>query len=133
MYVPPAFRPHDDAEIFTVIERYPFATLATASPHGPPTLTHLPLLLDRHRGPHGTLIGHLARANPHCGLLAEGAATTVVFHGPHAYITPTWYAEEPSLPTWNYIAVHATGGSHLVEDEDYLPLRVGRTDAHRIS
>lgn len=114
--------------MFAAIERYPFATVASADPRGgAPSITHLPILLDRDRGPHGTLLGHLGRANPHRQLLAQGAATTTVFNGPHAYITPSWYAQEPAIPTWNYVAVHATGPPHLVDDEAYLLALLSRT------
>jgi transcriptional regulator len=67
-------------------------------------------------GEHGLLEGHFARANPHWKSLA-GQETLVVFNGPHTYVSPTLYAEELSVPTWNYIAVHAYGTLSLVEDE----------------
>lgn len=66
-------------------------------------------------GEHGLLEGHFAHANPHWKLLA-GQETLVVFSGPHTYVSPTLYAEPLSVPTWNYIAVHAYGTLQLIED-----------------
>jgi transcriptional regulator len=76
----------------------------------------LPLVV-KDEGEHGTLLGHLARANPHWKELA-GRETMVVFPGPHSYVSPAHYIEPLSVPTWNYIAVHAYGTLALVEDED---------------
>jgi transcriptional regulator len=70
----------------------------------------------RDEGEHGLLEGHFARANPHWKSLA-GQETLVVFSGPHAYVSPALYTEALSVPTWNYIAVHAYGKLTLVEDE----------------
>jgi transcriptional regulator len=77
--------------------------------------THLPLVV-KDDGPHGVLEGHFAKANKHWQALA-GRETLVVFPGPHSYVSPTFYVEELSVPTWNYIAVHAYGTMELVEDE----------------
>lgn len=108
MYVPEHFQPADLKQIHEAIEAYPFAALiSTTTLDLPPAVTHLPLLLDRDRGPRGTLVGHLARANPHAGLLGRKRPTVAVFSGPHGYISVGWYRQEPSLPTWNYVAVHA--------------------------
>ncbi len=78
--------------------------------------THLPLLV-KDEGEHGTLLGHFARANPHWSELA-GRETLVVFPGPHSYVSPAHYTEPLSVPTWNYIAIHAYGTLSLIEDED---------------
>ena len=77
--------------------------------------THLPLVV-KDEGPHGTIQGHFARANPHCSALSHREAL-VVFSGPHTYVSPTLYVEPLSVPTWNYIAIHASGTVELVEDE----------------
>ena len=78
--------------------------------------THLPLMLDRERGEYGTLIGHLARANKQWKSFGEDEVL-VIFNGPHAYISPTWYENHPSVPTWNYATVHAYGVPHIVEEQ----------------
>jgi transcriptional regulator len=77
--------------------------------------THLPLVV-KDEGEHGLLEGHFARANPQWKSL-PGQETLVVFNGPHSYVSPTLYVEELSVPTWNYIAVHAYGTLSLVEDD----------------
>src|SRR5690606_23608682 len=82
----------------------------------------------------GTLYGHLARANPQWKLPASGEAL-VIFNGPDAYITPSWYASKAEhgkvVPTWNYSAVHAYGPAEFFEDEERLREAVARlTDLH---
>jgi transcriptional regulator len=77
--------------------------------------THLPLLV-KDEGEHGLLQGHFARANPHWKALVD-RETLVVFPGPHGYVSPRLYTEELSVPTWNYITVHAYGLLELVEDD----------------
>jgi transcriptional regulator len=67
------------------------------------------------------LVGHVARANPHSALLIDGAEVCALFHGPHGYISPTWYVDEnprwPNVPTWNYVAVHAYGRARRIDEE----------------
>jgi transcriptional regulator len=79
----------------------------------------LPFLLDRSAGSNGSLVGHLARANPQWEQL-EGKTVLAVFSGAHAYISPTWYEAENVVPTWNYAAVHVYGKLRLIQDEPTL-------------
>jgi transcriptional regulator len=116
MYVPAAFAMSDRADQFAFIRRHSFALLVSTS-GSEPFATHLPLLLDPDDGPNGTLRGHLARANPHA-VLRRGQSILAVFSGPHAYVSPTWYQSEGTVPTWNYVAVHAYGACELIEDRD---------------
>lgn len=116
MYIPAHFSEPDGERVAALIERYGFATLITPAGKGL-HITHAPLMLDRGRGPQGTLIGHLARANPHAAELQDGAIATALFHGPHGYVSPTWY-EAPGVPTWNYAAVHVHGTLRRVDDAD---------------
>jgi transcriptional regulator len=97
------------------IRDYPFATLITArAPE--PQISHLPLLYHAADKPGGVLIGHMARANPHWRLFADGP-TMALFHAPHAYVSPSWYAEPAkAVPTWNYAVVHVHGRVELIED-----------------
>ena len=85
---------------------------------------HIPFLLDRTRGPHGTLVGHVARANPVWKSLAAGSPSLVIFQGPHSYITPNWYPGKAEhgkvVPTWDYAVVHAHGVARAVEDRDWM-------------
>lgn len=114
MYTPPHFAETDRTALHDLIERYSFGLLV-CQVAGEPFATHLPFLLNRDAGPHGTLIGHVARANPHWRALGS-QPVLAVFSGPHAYISPAWYETELAVPTWNYVAVHATGRATLVED-----------------
>lgn len=118
MYVPPAFSETNVETLHELIDTYGFATLLSNGPDGP-VASHVPVLLDRARGPQGTLVAHLARANPHGRALAGGDAL-VIFLGPHGYVSPSWYATHPAVPTWNYAAVHAYGRARLVEDPSRL-------------
>src|SRR5262245_50441328 len=114
MYVPKHFAEDDPARIASLIDAHEFATLFTGGEEGP-FATHLPLLLDPSRGERGALIGHVARANPHWRRF-DGRQALAVFAGPHAYVSPRWYKAAPAVPTWNYVAVHATGRVRAVED-----------------
>ena len=116
MYIPKPFEITDTAWCHALMRAQSFAAMITADDAGAPFATHLPILVDPARGPLGTLRGHVARANPHWRYLAAGRPTLVIFAGAHAYVSPSWYATHPSVPTWNYVAVHATGTGALVED-----------------
>jgi transcriptional regulator len=118
MYVPPHFTETAPATLHDFIDRHSFGLLVSQTDGGP-FATHLPFLLDRAAGPHGTLVGHMARANPHWRELA-GQTALAAFSGPHAYVSPTWYEAESMVPTWNYVAVHAYGKVEVVEDRTAL-------------
>jgi transcriptional regulator len=117
MYVPSAFSETETAALHEFMTRESFAVLTS---HGPSGLiaSHLPLLLDAEAGPKGTLFGHMARANPHWRRV-EGEVMAV-FSGPHAYVSPSWYEEVGTVPTWNYVAVHAYGAFQTFDDRDRL-------------
>jgi transcriptional regulator len=125
MYVPKHFQITDTAWCHALMRAQSFAVMFTADDAGAPFATHLPILVDPARGPLGTLRGHVARANPHWRYLVAGRPTLVVFSGAHAYVSPSWYATHPSVPTWNYVAVHATGVGALVEDPDQVKTLLG--------
>jgi transcriptional regulator len=103
--------------------------MITTDDAGEPFATHLPILLDAERGPLGTLRGHVARANPHWRYLAAGRPTLTVFAGAHAYVSPSWYATHPSVPTWNYVAVHARGAPRRLEEPERVRELLVRTAA----
>ena len=115
LYIPNAFREDDVGALHALMEAHGFATLISPDAQDP-TITHLPLLLDRGRGELGTLIGHMARGNPHWQRLCEQPGVLAIFHGPHTYVSPSVYAHHPSVPTWNYAVVHAHATATLVED-----------------
>ncbi|WP_165073355.1 FMN-binding negative transcriptional regulator [Paludisphaera rhizosphaerae] len=117
MYVPATFRESDPTKLRAFMRENSFATLVTQGEEGL-TASHLPLLLDAEVGPHGRLFGHMARANRQWrGVSGEAMA---VFAGPHVYVSPSWYEAEGTVPTWNYVAVHAYGTFEIVEDREGL-------------
>lgn len=134
MYVPPAFRQTDLPALHREIGNCRLATLVSHGENGLQA-SHLPLLLRPEEGRYGTLYGHLARANPHWQVLAEGTEALVMFNGPDAYVSPSWYPAKAEhgkvVPTWNYIAVHAYGRAEVFNDaERLLGLLVGLTERH---
>ena len=128
MYVPPAFAMTDEAAMQAVMAANSFATVVSAGKQGL-MATHVPVLIDPARGPRGTIVLHLARANPHWQDLQEVEAM-VLFQGPHAYVSPRWYASDAAVPTWNYVAVHAYGRARLIFDRTELRALVARLAAH---
>src|SRR5204862_7894473 len=99
-------------------ERYDFVLLVTFGAGGL-VASHLPFLIDRD-GERLHMHGHLARPNPQVGDLARAGEVLAIVHGPHAYISPNWYATGPSVPTWNYADVHVYGTVQLVDDAEWL-------------
>jgi transcriptional regulator len=135
IYMPHMFTANDDGAIARLIREYPFATLITPG-ETEPVISHLPLELVADEGPQGTLLGHMARANPHWQRLAA-QASVAVFHGPHAYVSPSWYLEPATaVPTWNYAVVHVHGTAALIsesgEKRELLDRLVGRYEGGRI-
>lgn len=115
LYTPAHFAIDDRAAILRLVREYPFATVVTpAVPE--PFVSHLPLLHADDASEHGMLIGHFARANPHWQH-AAGSESMAIFHGPHAYVSPSWYgAPARMVPTWNYATVHVHGTLEPVTD-----------------
>jgi transcriptional regulator len=118
MYVPAAFAETDLATLHDFIEQYSFGLLVNEVA-GLPFATHLPFLLERKTGVQGTLVGHVARANPQWKM-AQGQTALAIFSGPHAYVSPSWYEAQNVVPTWNYMAVHAYGKIEVIEAADRL-------------
>jgi transcriptional regulator len=111
MYTPSHFRIDDPDTLYAFIERYSFATLIS-DVEGSPFATHLPLLIDPAQS---ALLGHVARANPQWRTFDGKTECLAIFSGPHAYISPTWYAVSSAVPTWNYSAVHVYGRPVVVD------------------
>lgn len=128
MYVPGAFRVDDVDKLTEFVQRHSFATLVTQNADGP-FATHLPTLYDRERGAKGTLVAHMARANSQWRHLASGNQALAIFHGPHGYVSPSWYRSHPAVPTWNYAVVHAYGVPAVIEDGDRVIEFLDRTVA----
>ena len=129
MYIPPANAETDEDTIFAFLAAHPFGALVTPAENGELEATHLPWLVHRDRGMRGTLEGHIARANPHHELVAStgserAAQALVIFTGPDAYISPSWYPSKVEhgkvVPTWNYVAAHVYGRVRFTSDRDFL-------------
>lgn len=123
MYIPPLHRLTDRERIFALMAAHPLGAWVVPG-HNGLVANHLPFLLDRGRGPFGTLIGHVSRANAVWRELDAGAPSVVMFQGPQAYVTPTWYPGHADhgevVPTWNYGVAHAHGVARVVEDREWL-------------
>lgn len=134
MYVPAHFAVEDMAQIAAFVDQAGAADLVTFD--GTRLVsTLLPLIWDRPDAGNGRLIGHIARSNPQWQLTAAGVAALAIFHGPQAYVSPSWYQSTKehgrTVPTWNYTTVHMSGPVTFHQDEDWLADVVTRlTERH---
>jgi transcriptional regulator len=119
MYIPFAFRIDDAGKLAAFIRRHSFATLVTHD-GAAPFASDLPMLFHRDASNHGTLVAHMARANPQWRHFAAGGEALVIFHGPHSYISPSWYDNAPAVPTWNYATVHAYGIPAIIDEHERI-------------
>ncbi len=115
MYIPKHFQITDETISYNMMKEHSFATLISGH-NGLPFATHLPLILNKENT---HLYGHLARANPQWKDINNQTALAI-FHGPHCYISPSWYETNKAVPTWNYLTVHVYGEVQLLEDEQEL-------------
>jgi transcriptional regulator len=115
MYIPKHFE-GDEATAREIMQAHSWALLITTAAGGAPLCTHLSLLWQEDGAPHGSLIGHMARANGHWQLFDKAAPSLALFWGPHAYVSPTWYTPGVKVPTWNYVTVHAYGRPEIIDD-----------------
>jgi len=118
VYTPKQFQPGSDADCLDFVRANPFGILATHSTDSPRIeTTHTPFLLSEDGS---VLTGHIARANPHWKSWQAGGTTLAkcLFHGPHAYISPRYYATEFNVPTWNYTAVDLSGRLHIEDSAE---------------
>jgi len=112
VYVPPLFKEDRIELLHDAMRQAGLATLVTLTADGL-IASHVPVLLDPDPAPYGTLLGHLARPNPQAKGAVAGTDALVIFQGPDAYITPSFYETKRQtgkvVPTWNYVAIHARG------------------------
>ncbi|HEY9029039.1 MAG TPA: FMN-binding negative transcriptional regulator [Burkholderiaceae bacterium] len=133
MYIPPHFAETRPEELHRIIREHPLGVLVT---HGSAGLDadHIPFEFDPGAGPHGTLSGHVARANPLWQRCPTGSPVMVVFRAAQAYISPTWYPSKHEahrqVPTWNYEVVHAHGTITVLDDERFVRGIVARLTRH---
>ena len=128
MYRPPHFREDRIEVLHAAIRAHPLATLVTAGPAGLQA-NPIPFLVED-GGAFGVLRAHLARANGQLEALRAAAEALVIFQGPQAYVSPSWYAAKAEthkvVPTWNYVAVHCWGTPRVIDDAAWLRGLVGR-------
>jgi len=134
VYIPAQFdEPRIDL-LHDAIRKNGFATVVSMTADGL-VASHAPLMLDPDPAPYGTLIGHLAKANPHARAADPRVQTLVIFQGPDGYITPSYYPAKQEhgkvVPTWNYTAIHAYGTLEVFDDPARLLAVVTRlTNLH---
>ncbi|HMF43325.1 MAG TPA: FMN-binding negative transcriptional regulator [Polyangia bacterium] len=118
MYLPTPFTETRPEILMAVMRENSLAAIVTAA-GGVPYASHVPVLVD---GPAiaGALKirGHFARANPHSKALRDGEQMLAIFHGPHCYVSPSWYEGSENVPTWNYVVVHAYGRVRPLDHSD---------------
>jgi transcriptional regulator len=137
MYVPKHFEETNAAVLHALIKSHPLGAWVTQTASGL-LANHIPFLLDAERGPHGTLVGHVARVNDVWQEFSATLESVVIFQGVESYITPSWYpskhAHGKAVPTWNYAVVHAYGLPRAVDDRDWLLKHISQlTDAQEAS
>jgi transcriptional regulator len=114
LYVPDHFRVDDPVKLLEFIGRHAFGTLVSSGASGL-HVSHIPFVAERdERGVR--LLGHVARGNAQWEALESAEHVVAIFQGPHAYISPSWYMNHPSVPTWNYAVVHAHGKARLMDE-----------------
>jgi transcriptional regulator len=131
MYLPAAFREERLEVLHALIRAHPLATLITAGGDG--LIANLVPFILVDAGDKGTLRAHVAKANDQVNALQTGSDTLVVFHGPEAYITPSWYASKREhgrvVPTWNYAVVQVRGTPRVIDDAAWLRTQIGALTA----
>jgi transcriptional regulator len=132
MYLPKFYEVNDRSKLFDFMKNNSFGILFSHT-GDEPMASHLPFVINEEGGEQGLIIGHMAKANDQWRY-ADGQQVMVVFSGPHTYVSPTWYQEDETVPTWDYVAVHATGIFKAYEDRTELEEAVVRlTDQHEAS
>lgn len=117
MYIPKPFRISNENEIKTFIKHNSFGILFSQLDNLPQA-THLPFILEE-KGDSLYLVGHFAKGNPHWKSIDQ-KEVLIVFPGPHTYVSASWYEEKGTVPTWNYLAVHAYGVCNIINQQSEL-------------
>jgi transcriptional regulator len=123
MYIPEHFRVREHAAAIAFMRANPFVILVSTNQvstnEDGPFASHIPVVL-REAGEQLIVRGHFAQANPHWRYLEQQPQCLTIFHGPHAYISPSLYTNVESVPTWNYGAVHVYGNARLYSSPEDL-------------
>ena len=115
MYIPKYFKVSDFDEIREFVQQNSFGTLITTKKRKP-IATHLPMQLIKENGEY-YVTGHMAYGNPQWRSFSASEDVLVMFQGPHAYISSSWYEQE-NVSTWNYQAVHIYGPACILDEEE---------------
>ena len=115
MFVPKHYQERDPATLFAALRTNAFATIISASADGAPAATWIPFLIEG-TAQHPVIFGHMARANDQWRSWSAATPLLALFQGPHHYISPSWYSDEPNVPTWNYVAVQVRGRPRMLDD-----------------
>lgn len=134
MYIPKHFAEPRVEVLHQLMRARPLSTLVTRCLNNGLNANHIPLHLSTQPGPFGTLRGHVARANPIWSDVGNDTEALAIFHGPDAYITPSWYPTKAEtgrvVPTWNYVVAHAYGTLCVVDDPVWLRGHLEQLTAH---
>lgn len=128
----PAYLAPSQVEVTDLVRRHPFGLVVSGGgSDAAPIATHTPVIIE-HMPDDSTLVGaellgHIARKNPQWTSLRDGQPVLLVFSGPHGYVSPTAYADDPNVPTWDYAAVHLTARVTVLDDRDASMYVVTRT------
>ena len=114
MYLPKHFEITDKTLLFDLMQQFSFATLVSIH-EGLPFATHMPFTIKPEQN---KITSHIARANPQWSSFHENKEVLVIFQGDHSFISPSWYDKHPSVPTWNYMSVHAYGKLTIIEESE---------------
>ena len=129
LYIPSHFRVEDPQALFDLIEANAFGTLVTAGAAGL-HVSHIPFLPERDPDGRVRLLGHVARGNAQWEALEGAQHLLAIFQGPHGYVSPGWYQNHPSVPTWNYAVVHAHGRARLMDEAELHQLVLGLSNTY---
>jgi transcriptional regulator len=132
LYIPQAHLVEDRKFLHDFMDEYAFVDLITREPEL--RITHIPAILSRTAGQYGTIYGHISRQNEQAKAFDGKQQAVIVFRGPHGYISPTWYQNRQTVPTWNLAVVHATGRLNPVTDpkalHDFLGRLIGKFESY---
>ncbi|MTI87668.1 MAG: FMN-binding negative transcriptional regulator [Balneolaceae bacterium] len=126
MYIPSSFREENPEKLYDFIEEYSFGVLFSQH-QKEAEATHLPFMVDRDNN---RLYAHFSRANKHWECITDNEPVLVVFHGPHTYISPDWYEQKDTVPTWNYAAVHVKAKPVIIHEKERLRSMVDQLTHH---
>jgi len=134
LFVPEHYRERGATELFEAMRAHAFATIISADAEGAPSATWIPFVVEG-EPERPVIFGHLARANPQWTSWHPATPLLALFQGQHHYVSPSWYASTPNVPTWNYLAVQVRGRPRVLEDplevEAMLERLVGQFEAGR--